>query len=538
MADKNTQYIEVSSNYRNRNLYPHPASFDVDISQTGIRNNLNALDPVSSAASLKYWNNSFRNDAANISVTINAVNVPVSFTDSKVLEVQATAGQLRTELNFYDGSVFTLTVGGVVCYRRIIWYEFLTTGGGNDTAVVWVESAFPNGVFGAGSFNSPTQNTTLTGTPQIFIPMGEDVDNFYINNYIQNLTAAEQSKIILYDAVTHMATLESKTTTNWATADQNFVIRREIPTLSSSFPDHNGNAYDLGSNAANISDFYVGAWLRSIAPAVGAPFSTPVAPYGENIRIVKYISLNTTLSSVTALTNQVVFAGGSTVDNYYVGCIMEDIAAGTSTLITAYVGETRTATLDAVTFEAPGDTIRISTAFTATAFTAVPVGTWYYELLQYTTDNAGVYNFMGNMIGQSEPVCYEIELINLILPNIILDTGRGGRIVFYPYVYVSLSNSVSRFAGQHLIWSNNPHSTRMLFRATVNDTSSPLITPFIRITGNGMRQTIKFKPNDNLHFSVHLPDGSLFSVDENESYGPNLANPLIQVSAIFSIRRV
>ena len=40
------KFLELDSNYRDRNAYPNPADFQVNISQTGLRNNSNALDPV------------------------------------------------------------------------------------------------------------------------------------------------------------------------------------------------------------------------------------------------------------------------------------------------------------------------------------------------------------------------------------------------------------------------------------------------------------------------------------------------------------
>ena len=44
-----TKYLELDSNYRDRTLYPNPADFTVNISQSGMRNNTNAFDPVTYA---------------------------------------------------------------------------------------------------------------------------------------------------------------------------------------------------------------------------------------------------------------------------------------------------------------------------------------------------------------------------------------------------------------------------------------------------------------------------------------------------------
>ena len=160
-----------------------------------------------------------------------------------------------------------------------------------------------------------------------------------------------------------------------------------------------------------------------------------------------------------------------------------------------------------------------------------------FEILQFTTDNAVPFTYTGSLVSQQESVCYEIQLVDLILPNRTLKTG--GRIAFYPYVYVELQNISGASAGnKNIIYSNNPTSTKKLFRASINDIPNALSSPFIKIDGDGMTQTVKFKPNDNFSFSVYLSDGTQFETELQESYGPLPAEPLVQISAMFSLKRL
>ena len=53
-----------------------------------------------------------------------------------------------------------------------------------------------------------------------------------------------------------------------------------------------------------------------------------------------------------------------------------------------------------------------------------------------------------------------------------------------------------------------------------------------------MTQTLKFKPNDNLRFSVHLANGELYETVLKDNVGPLAPNPLVQISALFSITRL
>ena len=67
---------------------------------------------------------------------------------------------------------------------------------------------------------------------------------------------------------------------------------------------------------------------------------------------------------------------------------------------------------------------------------------------------------------------------------------------------------------------------------------------FIKIDGDGMTQVVRFDPQDNLKFSVYLGTGSnpnereLFKVLPAEHFSPCPPNPLIQISAMFSIKKV
>ena len=160
-----------------------------------------------------------------------------------------------------------------------------------------------------------------------------------------------------------------------------------------------------------------------------------------------------------------------------------------------------------------------------------------YEILQFTKDNEVPFMYTGSSVSQQEMVCYEIELIDLVLPNKILI--NGGRSVFYPFVYVELQNISAAGSGlTNIIYSNNPNSTRKLFRCPIDDIQNPLIVPFMKIDSDGTKQTIKFKPNDNLHFAVYLPNGKLFETLCPETYSPDVPNPLIQIIALFSLKRL
>ena len=161
------------------------------------------------------------------------------------------------------------------------------------------------------------------------------------------------------------------------------------------------------------------------------------------------------------------------------------------------------------------------------------------EILSFDHDNSHSLNYTGSTVSQNQMVCYEIELLSLILPNLPLDNNIGGLIAFYPYLYVELVNVSSPSAGNAgIIYSNNPNARKALFRVNIDDTSTPLISKFIKLDGDGSVQTIKFKPNDNLHFRVFLYNGDLFETDQQDTPPPLPVDFFVQISAEFGIRRL
>jgi hypothetical protein len=170
-------------------------------------------------------------------------------------------------------------------------------------------------------------------------------------------------------------------------------------------------------------------------------------------------------------------------------------------------------------------------------FSIAPMVGQSIEILEFSYDNLNPFVYNGNIASQRECACYEIRLTNLILPNQLLNNAFGSRIAYYPYIYVELSNSQNS-TGNNIIYSNNPNSTKMIFRSAVTDVNQPLNTTFINLDSNSMANIIKFKPNDSMKFSVRLSDGTIFKTVMPENYSPGIPNPLIQISACFSMKKI
>lgn len=568
----NNRYLEFVSSYRDRSLYPEPANFVVEISQTGQRDRFTARDPVSNASPILSWNSSFREDAAATFVTITAIDTTFSPSDPTTFIIEAGANQFRNADGFYIGAVIVLDDSTTVVRRRILAYQRIST----TQAQITVDGALPNdfpaaALAGTSVIENPTNATDVDAVPKVFIPFTDrPIDNFYRGYRIEREVIPPPNESILitsYDGVTRLATLASNTAATWLNSNLNFVIRKEEPIQAGALTAINNTvaaapvqpvttvalstsrAIQLALTASTVPDFYVGSYLRMKEPVpVAGAFSNPTAPYGEERRIVRYIAGTGVLgAAIVAGTNTFTLnaVGSSAANDFYVGGLITVTNGVTTDIrqIISYTGATRSGTV-AVTWDnayVVGSTWNMRTAILEQSFSINPtVGTNdIYEVEGFTRDNAVPFSYFGTLVSSQQEICCEVELLNLILPNITLASGRGGRPAFYPYLYVELQQ-VSGTSGKHIgtIYSNNPNAIRMLFRAVVDDTPTPLISPFIKIDSDGMVHTIKFKPNDSFIFSVRHTDGSLFQSSVPDTSAPTEPNPLVQISACFAFKNM
>ena len=243
--------------------------------------------------------------------------------------------------------------------------------------------------------------------------------------------------------------------------------------------------------------------------------------------------------------------GANTSDNYYAGqyiyiypqqIVNNQVTGlsnikGTSYYINSYVGgnyracfisPTISPNVNAPTKFYPSYTNQLPTP---------PVPGTVIDIVSFKNDNYTPLIYNGSVVSQNETVAYEINLVNLTLPNITLVTGS--RAAYYPYLYVELSNvTASSGSSKNVIYSNNPNSTRALFLVPITDITDPHRSPFIKLDAGSMVQTVKFKPNDCLRFSVFLPNGDLYQTVMSDYFSPSSPNPLVQIDSLFGIKRL
>ncbi len=137
------------------------------------------------------------------------------------------------------------------------------------------------------------------------------------------------------------------------------------------------------------------------------------------------------------------------------------------------------------------------------------------------------------------PCTYEITLCNVVLPNIILDSTYGGRIAAYPYFYVKLTNPTQAIITEKSIQTNNKDSPDgVVFRVPVERQFTDESSKFFLSFKGDCPIYSKINPYSPLTFEIRLPNGDLFKNVLPENYSPCPPNPLLQISACFSFKRM
>lgn len=246
---------------------------------------------------------------------------------------------------------------------------------------------------------------------------------------------------------------------------------------------------------------------------------TPITPT-NNYNIRRELPLlRDTLGAIAAVktTEVVLGASASTVDKVYENCylrIFSGVAAQSYAIIAGYTGATRTAILKTPisALAAPGDG---------------------YEILPYSKDSFSPLLYHGTST-LNQVVCYDIELMYVMLPNVRVKNGNRGSLDDYPYFYLKLYNINSKPSTTRMI-TNNPNSKEAIFRVPMDITLKD--DTFFTLKTKNPPQTISFKPDDSLHFSICLPNGESIEFVDSDWFSPGEPNPQLQISATFSITR-
>lgn len=580
------RYMELCSAYRNRTRFPNPAQFTVELALTGQQiTALTSQDPVFKSTTIYPPPNlstsaTYSHNGYVFGPTINGGQNPSDRIVSILPVVQNSNNQLSliplsTLDNAYVGDTFELInkVGAPTTsneFRTITNYELLEdkqllTALVDATAITATDIALTTATMDCDIDNFfvgwtvefvDTTDTNLLGVTRT-ISYYRAVDRrLFFNEPIEGITITAGDEVAL------------KTNIYQVTLDRPLSVGA-LPELASACEIDANSTYRIrGAQQFTRGTLTAGTTTTFTLPSsVGTNDFTGYMIWIVTDPVIASGTLASTLASTFTLPSS--FTG--VFPNDFLNNMQINITAGTfdntTYTIRDWVNATLTGTVEppwnasggspgAVTFTItqplPNQYRLINSYNTTTRVGSVTIPFSYtnqqgvttqyavgssdlFQLLQFTNDNYHQLEYTNSVTAQQQDVCYEIQLITLTLPTLSITTGSGGGILKnYPYVYVEF-RGLRDGTTLNQIYSNNPHTRNMMFRAPVIDyTDSD--QDFLTLDGHGMCQTLKFSPNDAFLFSVYLPNGELFTTN-TDFMSPSEPDPKKQITACFSIRR-
>jgi hypothetical protein len=562
------RYLEIYSGRRNRNQYPSPSNFDIPFGTSS-----EIKDPILNGSIYYQWGGSPLYPPSGITnfplydygTIISATN-----TGTVILKSDVTPS---TTVDAYKG--LTLFINPVAGQGNFQIQTILTYN--PSTSTVTVQTGFLTNPIGSTYFiyaNYLYSSYTNKGLLPSQIPYQDyfgnkilDQEQAYINYYLMNESVSYgssivASKIIYYDYNIRTAYIPPPIFYN---SFDYFTLRKSLPEeiwdletptyINTDLTEGPlGPVITLPAGAVPVDEYYVGKYVYFVSNGPTSNVESNFKPiYGVfYIKAYKAISMDVNKLFVNYDQND------SLLPNYLVnqGTILEHetnfLQLSNFTVQTpngsSYVGYTivnttsnETSFIKSVGYSENGDYgIFIDPS---NPFTLSNIGDPYtitsskrINIVSLQGDNAASLDYIGTMVSVNQAICYDIELIELILPNIPLQNGTI--ISTYPFVYVQLKNVSSPIGvSPSTIYSNNPPSTYALFVVLITDITDPTTSAFVKLRCSTVVR-VKFKPNDSFHFSVTLPDGTYVTPAMPDYFSPYAPNPALQIHATFGIKPI
>jgi len=477
------RFLEVCSAYRDRNIYPNPSTFEIPFGNSLITTNYNTARDVITKGPIYF---TWQGGSTGARIVSEGTVKSISTTNSSIAVTQTASVPTQT---------LTLGPSGPSILSELnnyyVGFGFRDVTTSEDRLIVNYNAS--SGLF---NLNTPLNTGATTNDYIIYDPsistiihlpsvdsLGNKILSYpecYNGYYIMDETLSYGTsivarKIISYDYLTQLATLDQAFPSGWDPTDV-YTLRQTLPVEKWAVSSATNNIVQLPGGASSNNNYYNNNFVYESTVSGTAGTTAPLTSLGANTNKIYYIN--------------------------------------------SYNGTTKDLTLSLVNNNA----------------TTFPVATDVINIVPFVRDNCVPLLYSGSLASQEQSVCYEIGITDITIPNVLLSTGS--RIINYPYVYVSLEAVSSSSGGMinNIFYSNNPNSSRALFIVTQTDSQQPINSAFLKTDSGSMVVTMKFKPNDTLRFSMWLPDGTPFKTLQDDNVSPYPCNPLLQITCVFSIR--
>lgn len=546
--ESKTKYLEISSSYRNRTLYPSQTNFVTDL--TTYNYSVNKKNPI--IDSLPIMNFHGFEDISGVFFSGGSTFEPLLDNTSS------------NNNGYYNGCRIKSSISPTISESSTIYNYNSFNKKCSLTSSINIHDS-------TNYFEYKIKNNSDNNEQSIFIPNG-DQHNIYNGMYLENVSLPggisdinqRMKKVVGYDSTNKLLKIESSYPTGWI-KNSAYRFRKKLPlqlgigiengiginytsgikvstnsAATSLSILNNGTGYAVGSYdcTGNGNDLKItvtsvenGAITNFNIISPGQNFNINdqvVVDGGDNNCILKVEKLSTCLCIKNTTSGNIIGNVNNYVGKYiYINNQNEDM---TSTESYYYNVPKKIETVDSQGIYLISDQF-ISTDETWISILngTLPGVNSSWEIHQ--ADRDGVYNLIANNLYKKE-TCYDISLCKLIIPNKILK--KGGSPKNYSYFYVELRNN--SYSNNNMFVSNNPNSSSALFKASVCDIRSNDVV-FLKLNSDNYEQSIRFNLNDSLLVKIFHDDGDELLYEDSDNMLPYEINQRLQINLLFHLKK-
>ena len=255
------RYIELNSAYRNRNDYPNPAQFKVNVANAGQRlSGITALDPVSLGQPVLSFGGA---SAAGAPANPVIVSSTMEGTNSTPRDISLTQPD-----DYYEGLFMVDTSKSNTSAIVAAW--------NNNLKTFTLETPFGNAWASGDSY---TLSNPSDGT-NIWINLDpSNLNDTFVGQYLYNLTKDEYRLIIDYNPLLKIVTLESAFT-SWDFGDYYDIVSQQALRNGTAVA-YTRSTVTLDAGASSVDGEYVGQFVRLTENAPTAPDA--MIDYGSRV---------------------------------------------------------------------------------------------------------------------------------------------------------------------------------------------------------------------------------------------------------------
>ena len=339
-------------------------------------------------------------------------------------------------------------------------------------------------ITGTATPTTTTPTTTTTFTLTDIDPAINTVKDYFKGSYFNLLTSTEPVQIKGWDTIQTIPVLKTTTIpTPLLTAPSVYFIRKKKPLI-----------YNESVSAATVTI------TTTTTTTVGTTVTT---------------TTTTTTTSTIVIPHNTLLPVGNGYTNYWISTY------NGNNIVTAKIVDVRDGTTG--TAIATHTVLTIDPPLSTVSTTVVDI---------HSTVSENFRPIIYNMIPNNQTSDYEVKLVSLTIPNKYpVSSGYKGVIDNYPYLIVGLTNVNSGNSTD--IYSNNPNAIKSAFVCPNIGKPDLMWLEF----SCAMTQTLKFRMGGDIRFTIKTPQGGILELAQDDA-SPNPPNPLLQVSAVFSVKKL